>query len=339
MTVIFVSPGGGRSGGVRVTVEMANHLLLRGHDVKIACRKKPLPFVQNLKLQYRNFLKKINGIKNDDWMPLYNGKLEYYSKPEAISFKASDLLIAVGYLTVRDVYSLPDSVIKLRYCHENPCLDPDVWELPMKTIAVSETLVPLLKDRGCEVIGVVPNGINHDEYFTENIHRDGIGLVYQKSIRKGPDTALKILKRLEDANPQIKRYVFSETPEVRFTGKAVYKQYPSVEEARRIYNSSKIWLIPSRSEGFGLPILEAMACGCAVISTDHDTARGLLENGKNGILVPVDDVDAFMKAIDELLKDNELREKLVKAGQETAKKFTWERAVIAMEKILLDVNT
>lgn len=84
-----------------------------------------------------------------------------------------------------------------------------------------------------------------------------------------------------------------------------------------------IFVLSSAYEGLPMVILEAMACGVPVISTDcRSGPREILQGGRCGLLVPVGDEDALSKGIVTLLRDRTLRENFSKAGRERAKDFS-----------------
>ena len=73
------------------------------------------------------------------------------------------------------------------------------------------------------------------------------------------------------------------------------------------YQRSDIFLFPSRLEGFGYPVAEAMACGKPVVCTNYSSLPELVEDGRGGTLCPRDDVDAFAEGIRRLARDPDLR--------------------------------
>ena len=81
-------------------------------------------------------------------------------------------------------------------------------------------------------------------------------------------------------------------------------------------------------------MLEAMACGSAVISSRHTNARQLVEDGVNGFTVPIGDVESYVHHAGRLISDEPFRLRLVKEGLRTAMEFTWENAVDKMEGVL-----
>jgi glycosyltransferase involved in cell wall biosynthesis len=105
--------------------------------------------------------------------------------------------------------------------------------------------------------------------------------------------------------------------EVHFVG------YVSTEELPQWYNAAELFVYPSLYEGFGLPPLEAMACGTPVVTS---TASSLPEVvGEAGLSVDPGDVEALAAAIERVLMDVELREQMQVAGVARAQGFSWEK--------------
>jgi glycosyltransferase involved in cell wall biosynthesis len=97
-----------------------------------------------------------------------------------------------------------------------------------------------------------------------------------------------------------------------------------VERLGALYAAAELFAFPSHIEGFGLPVLEAMACGTPVIASD---APALLEVcGGAALHAAPDDAGGWSQAIRLLLEDGPLREQLVERGRVRASQFTWERA-------------
>ncbi|MHC4915569.1 MAG: glycosyltransferase family 4 protein [Planctomycetota bacterium] len=105
---------------------------------------------------------------------------------------------------------------------------------------------------------------------------------------------------------------------ILFTG------YVRDEVLPMLYNMADALLFPSIVEGFGIPVLEAAACGTPVL-TSRDPA--LLEvGGEAALAVDAASLPALREGIEMVLSDQELRGRLAKAGPARAKEFTWERA-------------
>jgi glycosyltransferase involved in cell wall biosynthesis len=91
-----------------------------------------------------------------------------------------------------------------------------------------------------------------------------------------------------------------------------------------LYTLARAFAFPSWYEGFGLPVLEAMACGTPVVAADNSSLPEVV--GKAGLLVEAGDADALAAALARLLTDEALRVHLVRAGHKRARRFTWEAA-------------
>jgi len=102
-----------------------------------------------------------------------------------------------------------------------------------------------------------------------------------------------------------------------------------------LYAGADCFVFPSRYEGFGLPVLEAMACGTPVIVSD----RGALPEvaGGAGILVNPGKPEALADAMQRVTRDPELRSRLAKAGLAQAARFSWDRSTAGLLTLLRDV--
>lgn len=88
------------------------------------------------------------------------------------------------------------------------------------------------------------------------------------------------------------------------------------------YNAASMFVYPSVYEGFGIPPLEAMACGTPVIVSDVSSLPEVVE-GSDGLRVPPHDVDAWEAALRQALDDSAWRERAAQTGRQAAQRFTW----------------
>ncbi|MBI1910219.1 MAG: glycosyltransferase family 4 protein [Deltaproteobacteria bacterium] len=107
-----------------------------------------------------------------------------------------------------------------------------------------------------------------------------------------------------------------ESNQIRYIG------YVSDSELRSLYSKAVCLLFPSFYEGFGLPPLEAMACGCPVIASDRASLPEIC--GDAVLYCDPDKPKEIIETIEKLLTDPTLRERLSKKGPERAKSFTWQ---------------
>jgi glycosyltransferase involved in cell wall biosynthesis len=107
-----------------------------------------------------------------------------------------------------------------------------------------------------------------------------------------------------------------------------------VERARlvRLFQGARVFAYPSLYEGFGLPPLEAMACGVPVVAGDSSSLPEVV--GDAGLLVPARDRGALRDALARVLGDPGLAADLGARGRERAARFTWSAAAAAMDQVL-----
>ncbi len=102
--------------------------------------------------------------------------------------------------------------------------------------------------------------------------------------------------------------------------------YLRYEDLRGFLGGARVVAYPSHGEGFGLPVLEAMACGAPVLTTPR---LSLPEVGGDAVAYTEPDPDSIAVAISALLDDPERREQLAQAGHQRSLEFTWEASARA----------
>ncbi len=118
--------------------------------------------------------------------------------------------------------------------------------------------------------------------------------------------------------------VFEQVAELKLQRMIKFTGYVPDEDLPALYSAAEVFVYPSIYEGFGLPPLEAMACGAAVISSNSSSLPEVV--GEGGIQVDPQNREELAGAIAALLTDVEQRENFRRAGIERAKFFSWERA-------------
>jgi len=92
------------------------------------------------------------------------------------------------------------------------------------------------------------------------------------------------------------------------------------QEITEVYRSADVFVNASLNEGFGLPSLEAMSCGIPVVQADNGGLSGIVENGRDCLVVPINDANAIAEAITRIVTDPGLSAHLVENGYETVTK-------------------
>jgi len=163
---------------------------------------------------------------------------------------------------------------------------------------------------------LVMNGIDLSAFKPDPAIREVNRVIFLNF--KNADLANRVVGKL---NPEIKN-------RVNILGlDAVYKQHELIEQFQR----TDVFMATAFPEGFSLPPLEAMACGCAVVGCTGGGAGQYMHDNKTALVVPDGDVDQFVKALEAILTDNALKERIREAGIQEAKNYSVDR----MERELL----
>lgn len=120
------------------------------------------------------------------------------------------------------------------------------------------------------------------------------------------------------------REIFRAVSELGLKQEVLFTGYIPADELPLFYNGAGVFVYPSLYEGFGLPPLEAMACGVPVVTSDCSSLPEVV--GETGIMVNPTDVEALSDAIERILTDRQLAETLSVQGLKRAQEFTWEES-------------
>lgn len=199
-----------------------------------------------------------------------------------------------------------------------------------------------LYDLPPERVVTLYNGIDLDDWPQRPPPADGpprVLCVAQLSRRKGVDTLLNAWRSVHDSVPGTSLTVIGDGPERSALDRIAADQASvnlvgvcSHQEVRRALLDCQVFCLPSRQEGFGIAILEAMATGRPVVTTDAAAIPEVV--GDAGILVAPDDPDGLAGALTDALTLGDRRRALVTAGRTRAELFTWSVAAARFGELL-----
>lgn len=123
---------------------------------------------------------------------------------------------------------------------------------------------------------------------------------------------------------------------LNLTDKVILTGFASDNDLPYIYNKASIFVYPSLYEGFGLPPLEAMACGVPVVTADNSSLPEVVD--KAALFFDSQNEEEMTEVIKQVLTREGLRQKLISRGIKQAKKFSWERAAKQTLKVFEELN-
>ncbi len=128
--------------------------------------------------------------------------------------------------------------------------------------------------------------------------------------------------------------IFKLIAEYKLTDSVIHLESIFDEELTHFYHGAGVLVTPSHYEGFGLPALEAMHCGCPVVVSNRGSLPEIA--GDAGLILDVDDEDAWVDALQKALSDSDFRQHLIQKGYQQAATFSWQNAAIQTQKIYLN---
>jgi phosphatidylinositol alpha-mannosyltransferase len=184
----------------------------------------------------------------------------------------------------------------------------------------------------------IPNGVDVDSFATapllDGYPRPGRSVLFLGRFdepRKGMSVLLRALPALVEAFPDVEVMVVGRGDEAELASEAGdlarhLRFLGLVDDAEKAsaMRSADVYCAPNTGgESFGIVLVEAMAAGTAVVASDLDAFRRVLEDGEAGRLVPVDDAAALAAALVEMLRDDEARARYVAAAALAVRRYDW----------------
>jgi glycosyltransferase involved in cell wall biosynthesis len=350
MRVTLVLPFAGLQGGIRVLANYAKRLKQRGHKVVVIST----PLDASLRWKVKAFMR---GEWPNHSLPSHFDKidvehhvLERIRPVTDADVPDSDVVVATYYTTAYGVQRLSFSKgakaifvqgYEVLNGKPNHRLDA-TWRMPMHKIMVSKWLVQLAQQKfGDEKVSLVPNGVDLGQFYA--LPRDKssvptVGLLHHNSPLKGCGVSIKVLKRVAKAIPSLRIVSFGAEPPdfgLRLPRFAEFHCRPPQEKLRDLYAQCDVWLSASILEGFCLPLIEAMACRCPVVSTRAGGPLEIVEEGLNGYLTEVGDVETLAAQVLRVLRlpPDEWRQ-MSDAACRAAMRFNWDDATDQFEDAL-----
>jgi glycosyltransferase involved in cell wall biosynthesis len=312
--VIFVLTATSISGGIRAVFEIANGLAERGLDVEVwSLQEGPSWF--DLHVPVRTFdsygdlllsLRNADAIKVATW----------WETAEIVWLSAVNHGIPVYLIQEFETWFFPDdqavqAAVAASYRHEFlGVTEASYQQGELEEIGARATLIPHGYDSS--VFRTLPEVVRRD---------DAVLAVGRSFFQKNFAMTARAWKAMGERRPNL--LLFGTEPDLLVDDRVDYRVRPRDPEVNELYNTAAVFVQTSRHEGFCLPVLEAMAAGCPVITTDSHGNRDFCLDGVNCVVVGQDDDDGLVEAIDRLLSDPDERERLRQGGLATAARYGW----------------
>ncbi|MDB5297000.1 MAG: glycosyl transferase group 1 [Phycisphaerales bacterium] len=348
-------------GGQRVLHIYAQKLQERGHEVLLIARPPRRPTVRE-RLRQKLLNKPLPAVArhSDNYFDKsrYPRDYEFRFLPEhrpatAADVPDADVVVATWWETAEWVNLFPASKgTKVYFVQHYETFGGDearvdaTWRLPMHKVCVAQWLVDLARDRFNDLSAeLVANAVDLEQFVAPPRGKQPVptvGVMYSWVPFKGVDISVRAVELARREVPDLKLLSFGAVdpqPSVPLPEGTEYRFQPPQDEIKDYYGRCDAWLFGSRSEGFGLPLLEAMACRTPVIATPAGAAPELVAGG-GGIMVPPEDPEAMAAAIVRVARMHQAEwAAMSDRALATAQAHNWDVATDRFEAALTRVAT
>jgi glycosyltransferase involved in cell wall biosynthesis len=355
MRITFVTPFPNLAGGTRVIAIYAEALSRRGHQVvMVSGGRRRTTLTERLRSLVRgggwSIRRPGTGPTHYDGRGLDHRPRNAYGGVTDADVPDADVVIATWWETANWVAALsPSKGAKAYFIQHYETFDhlpkeavDATWRLPLYKIVIARWLSDLARTKfGDGDTALVPNSVDLSQFDAKPRGKQAVptvGFVYSSTKWKGCDVSLKAFELVSRQLPNARLEAFGLeelAASLPLPANSRYWRNPEQGRLREIYASCDVWLCGSRSEGFALPLLEAMACRCPVVSTRCGGPEDFVRDGVNGYLVPNEDHQAMAEKTLQILSlsDEEWR-LLSDSSYADARKYTWDDAVRLFEAAL-----
>lgn len=335
-------------GGIKVMYQIANKLVEKGYDVCIyynlgtsSTYSRFRPFI------IRKIVSKVYFGANPrpKWFNLdVRIKSKFIDQVSNETIEDADITLFTWWALASDIQNLNESKGR----KFNLIQGYEIWGGPAENvhesykfnnitnICISDYLKKIVQHYDQKEVESLLLSVDSDSFYVKNNiedrKNDSVVMLYSNRDHiKGSNFALEAFKKLKQEIPSLEIHLFGvHKREKRIPDWILYHKNPS--NIIDIYNSCAIFVSASLTEGWALPPVEAMKCGCAFIGTDISGHETYLKDS-HSIKIPPQDSEAIYKAVKLLIENKRLRVRLANNGLEFVKQFTWKNTISDLELI------
>ncbi|SBW05891.1 glycosyltransferase family 4 protein [uncultured Dysgonomonas sp.] len=350
INIILPYFGSRAGGGLKVMYEYATRLSNRGHDIVIYNSIKTNYGKDydksDFALKYKCFIKSLKGRERPKWFDLPdNVKCKMISYVSNDYIRDADICISTWWATAHHIAELnPSKGIKFNFIQgyetimtsESEDFVHDSYKLPLIQVVISPYLFDIVSPYARYQVEIIPNALDLSIYELanpiENRNNRTLIMRYLSLKYKACQYGVAAFVELKNKYPDLEVIMFSSEKKPEFIPDWVAYYYDR-KDIIPLYNEAAIYVATSITEGWHLPPMEAMACGCACVCTDIPAHLTYMVNGENALLVKPEDVDGLVDKISYLIDNPEERIQLAKRANQSIKKYDWECSVDQMEAL------
>jgi len=334
MRITFLAPHVRIAGGVRAILTYADRLAGRGHDVTLVVPTGSL---------WRAWSRNLRGI-GPEWVVGFRPRLRWVRGWVPSALPDGDVIVATAWQSAASVASAPGRCGAKFYLvqhyeslyHGNAEAVDATYRLLLNKIVISTWLQDVMRERFGSQAPVLVTPVDRTLFrpvpVSVTTSRPRVLMLYHDYAWKGVAEGLAAVERVKLRVPGLRLVGFGLKPPRQPAGWDEFHVNPPQEALAALYSGCDIYLCPSWDEGLGMPPMEAMACGAALVTYDNGGCRDYARDGETALVAKRRDVDDLTAKLEQLAARPELRARLAAAGSAlVTTAFDWDRAVERLE--------
>ena len=336
MKITFLCPHVRIAGGVRAILTYADRLARRGHVVTVVVPAKDL-----LRAWWRN----LKGV-GPDWIPGFAPRLRWVADLSPPNLPDGDAVLATAWQTADPVNAAPARCGRKFYLiqhyeslyHGSPEQVDRTYTYPLTKIVISTWLREIMRDKFGSDAELLVTPVDPALFSRVEVEHNGgltrVLMLHHDYAWKGVADGLEAARRVKARHPEVRLVGFGVKPLRRGGGYDEYHENLPQARLAWLYSRCPIYLCPSWDEGLGMPSMEAMACGAALVTYDNGGCRDYALDGKTALVARRRDVGDLAAKLELAVADTDLRGRIAREGMAYIRReFDWERAVTRMEAL------
>jgi glycosyltransferase involved in cell wall biosynthesis len=334
LKITFLAPHVRIAGGVRAILTYADRLAALGHEVTLV-----VPAGGPVAAWWRN----TRGAA-PDWMLGLRPRIMWVRRWSADALPDGDVIVATAWQSAAVVAAAAGRCGAKFYLvqhyeslyHGDPAAVDATYRLPLTKIVISTWLREVMRERfdseAAVVVTPVDRALFHRVPVEVTTSRPRVLMLHHEYAWKGVADGLAAVARVKARMSALRLVGFGVRPPREALAYDEFHANPPQDALAALYSGCDIYLCPSWDEGLGMPPMEAMACGAALVTYDNGGCRDYARDGDTALVAPRRDVGALAAALARLAIDEALRARLATAGAaHVTTAFDWGRAASRLE--------
>jgi glycosyltransferase involved in cell wall biosynthesis len=321
---------------VRAILTYADRLAARGHAVTVV-----VPARSRWRAAWRALT-----ATTPDWIGTFRARVAWVARWDAAALPEGDVLLATAWQSAPVVAAAPARCGAPFYLvqhyeslyHGDAGAVDATYRLPLRKLVISSWLADVMRDRFGSVADVIVTPVDRELFHRVDVRaespRPRVLMLHHEYAWKGVADGLEAVARARRRVPTLRLVGFGvKRPRFPLPYDEFHENLPQ-DRLATLYSGSDIYLCPSWDEGLGMPPMEAMACGAALVTYDNGGCRDYARDGETALVARRRDVADLAAKLERLAGDDALRTRIAAAGRAQVRSaFDWTRAVERMEAL------